>query len=118
MIRLYLAVESDEEDDFENEEEMEEYSEIKLGDNIDERKVKYIEKLESMKYRDQVPSTMSVYLEETLKDYNKNQQAFTKLLHAPTDATVEGAPFYIENFIIGKCYYIFVHLLFERAYTA
>ncbi|XP_050474970.1 cilia- and flagella-associated protein 251-like isoform X1 [Bombus huntii] len=95
-----FKLESDEED-FENEEEMEEYSEIKLGDNINERKMKYIEKIESMKYRDQVPSTMSVYLEETLKNYNKNQQAFTKLPHAPTDVTVEGAPFYIENFIIG-----------------
>ncbi|XP_071860274.1 cilia- and flagella-associated protein 251 isoform X2 [Bombus fervidus] len=94
-------LESDEEEDFENEEEMEEYSEIKLEDNIDERKLKYIEIIESMRYRDQVPSTMSVYLEETLKNYNKNQQAFTKLPHAPTDATVESAPFYIENFIIG-----------------
>ncbi|XP_076477524.1 LOW QUALITY PROTEIN: cilia- and flagella-associated protein 251 [Bombus vancouverensis nearcticus] len=97
-----FKLESDEEEDFENEEEMAEYSEIKLGDNINERKMKYIEKIESMKYRDQVPSTMSVYLEETLKNYNKNQQAFTKLPHAPTDVTVEGAPFYIENFIIGK----------------
>ncbi|XP_043588882.1 cilia- and flagella-associated protein 251-like isoform X2 [Bombus pyrosoma] len=96
-----FKLESDEEEDFENEEVMEEYSEIKLEDNIDERKVKYIEKIESMKYRDQVPSTMSVYLEETLKNYDKSQQAFTKLPHAPTDATIEGAPFYIENFIIG-----------------
>ncbi|XP_060813942.1 cilia- and flagella-associated protein 251-like [Bombus pascuorum] len=96
-----FKLESDEEEDFENEEEMEEYSEIKLEDNIDERKAKYIEKIESMKYRDQVPSTMSVYLEATSMNYNKNHQAFTKLPHAPTDATVESAPFYIENFIIG-----------------
>ncbi|KOX75404.1 WD repeat-containing protein 66 [Melipona quadrifasciata] len=92
--------EEEEEEDFEYKEEMEKDLEIKLKDHICKEKGKYIKKIESMKYCEQVPSTMTVYLEETFKNDNKNQ-AFTKLPSAPTDATIQNVSFYTENFIIS-----------------
>ena len=90
---------------------MEKDLEIKLKDHICKEKVRYIEKIESTKHCEQVPSTMTVYLEEPFRNDNKNQQAFTKLPPAPTDATIQNAPFYTENFIISKYYYL--HFLFN-----
>ncbi|KAK9303373.1 hypothetical protein QLX08_004956 [Tetragonisca angustula] len=118
--------EEEEEEDFEYKEEMEKDLEIKLKDHICKEKVRYIEKIESTKHCEQVPSTMTVYLEEPFRNDNKNQQAFTKLPPAPTDATIQNAPFYTENFIIScssgtvalieiptlKCRFIFQDLNF------
>lgn len=97
---------------------MEKSLEIKLKDHICEEKVKYIEKIESTKHCEQVPSTMTVKLEETIRN-NKNQQVFTKLPPTPTDATIQNAPFYTDNFIISKYHYLILLLPFfiQRHYN-
>ncbi|XP_017757686.1 PREDICTED: WD repeat-containing protein 66-like [Eufriesea mexicana] len=92
-------IDTDEEDDLEYEGEIEEYPETKLEDTCVE-KMKYIEKIESMKYCSEVSLMTTIHLEKTIKDYGKKQKSFKEKLHVPTDATIENAPFYVKNFIV------------------
>ncbi|XP_076755180.1 cilia- and flagella-associated protein 251 [Xylocopa sonorina] len=92
--------EYDEENDFEYE-ETEQYWETKFKDSACKEKIKSMQKLDSIKYCDNISSTITVNLEVMFRSRNKNQQVYTKPPHVPTDATLQNAPFFVENFFVS-----------------
>ncbi|XP_054001995.1 cilia- and flagella-associated protein 251-like [Hylaeus anthracinus] len=92
----------DEEEDLEYEGEFEESSENKRKSTICDLRgedVKQIEK-KILQPQDNVPSTVTINLEYPLRDWDEKREQFVKPSHVPVDATLEKAPFYVDNFFI------------------
>nr|XP_012138941.1 PREDICTED: WD repeat-containing protein 66-like [Megachile rotundata] len=115
-------LEFSDEEHIEYEGELEILSESKLQEPICDEKIKYLRKLQSIE-ADEVSSSMSINMETTFKDHNKGKKKFRRPT-GPTDATLEGAPFYTSHFIVSslngtvalidipelKCNFIFRHV--------
>ena len=85
-------------DDLEYEGEFEECSETNMQDNICDEKVQHLQKMETRTIPDEqkVSSSLSVNMEHMITYRHRNHNTFLRPL--PVDATLENAPFHVDNF--------------------
>nr|XP_034188780.1 cilia- and flagella-associated protein 251-like isoform X1 [Osmia lignaria] len=93
-------LEFNEKDSVEYEGEFEGYSESKLEDSLCDEKIGYLKKIESL-ILEEVESSATVNLEPMLRNHNRDKENFTKSI-GPIDTTLEGSPFYTDNFIVSS----------------